>query len=132
MLKDTVRARLDEELIIWMTTVRNDGQPQTSPVWFLLEDDGILVYSKDGTIRNSNVLHNPRVALNLDGDGRGGAVVSIEGKARIDDATPPAYQHQSYLDKYADAIAANGWTPAKFSEDYPVPIRVTIDRVRAW
>ena len=29
--------RLREEQIIWMTTVRSDGQPQSVPVWFFWE-----------------------------------------------------------------------------------------------
>lgn len=27
--------RLRSEQILWLTTVRADGQPQSSPVWFL-------------------------------------------------------------------------------------------------
>lgn len=132
MFNDKVTARLDREPVIWMTTVRSDGQPQTSVVWFLLEDDEILVYSKDGTIRNRNVETNPKVALNLDGDGRGGAVVTIEGTSRIDSAAPAAKDHPAYLGKYKGMIEDNGWTPEIFSRDYPTPIRIEVERVRAW
>jgi PPOX class probable F420-dependent enzyme len=132
MFKDNVRARLEQEVAIWMTTVRSDGQPQTSVVWFLLEGDEILVYSKDGTIRNRNVVDNPKVSLNLDGNGRGGAVVTMEGTSRIDTDTPAPKDHAAYLDKYHSLIAANGWTPEEFGRKYPVPIRVRINRVRAW
>jgi len=27
--------RLDTELMAWVTTVNPDGQPQSSPIWFL-------------------------------------------------------------------------------------------------
>jgi PPOX class probable F420-dependent enzyme len=132
MFNDKVKARLDQETVIWMTTVRSDGQPQTSVVWFLLEGDEILVYSKAGTIRNRNVVDNPKVSLNLDGNSRGGAVVTMEGTARVDPDTPAGNDHPVYLEKYQSLIESNGWTPEIFSRDYPVPIRVTINRVRVW
>ncbi len=115
-----------------MTTVRSDGQPQTSLIWFLLEGDEILMYSKDGTIRNRNVVVNPKVALNLDGNGRGGAVVTIEGTAHIDGDAPSADRHEAYVAKYKSFMDRNGWSPENFASRYPVAIRTTIDKMRAW
>lgn len=132
MQNEKVRERLANEPVIWMTTVRADGQPQTSVIWFLLEGDEILMYSKDGTIRNRNVLVSPMVALNLDGNGRGGAVVTIEGTARIDDEAPSADKHEAYVAKYKSFMDRNGWTPEDFAGRYPVAIRTTIDKLRAW
>ena len=83
-------ARLTDEKIIWLTTVRRNGQPQTSPVWFLFQDGEFLIYSLPGTARTANLEANPLVSLHLDGNGEGGDIVSIEGKARIDPAAPPS------------------------------------------
>jgi PPOX class probable F420-dependent enzyme len=132
MFNEKARARLEREPVIWMTTVRSDGQPQTSVVWFLLEDDEILVYSKDGTIRNKSVVANPRVSLNLDGDGEGSSIVTMEGTARLDSATPAPQDNPAYLEKYLSRIEQNGWTPEVFGRDYPVPIRIKVDKVRSW
>lgn len=132
MLSDAARARLESEIVIWFTSVRGDGQPQTSVVWFLFDGDEILVYSKAGTIRNTNVANHPRVALNLDGNGRGGAVVTMEGTARIDEHAPAPKDNAAYLEKYGKLIESYRWTPESFGRDYPVPIRVAIDRVRSF
>ncbi len=35
-------SRLREEMIIWLTTVRSDGQPQSVPVWFLWDGEQVL------------------------------------------------------------------------------------------
>ena len=75
--KPEARDRLDTDAIAWLTTVRPNGQPQTSPVWFLRRDNEILIYSLPDTARASNISTNPRVALNLDGNGQGGAIVTV-------------------------------------------------------
>ncbi len=125
-------ARLDSELIIWLTTVRPNGQPQSSAVWFLLEDGEFLVYSKPDVAKLTNIETNPRVALNLDGNGVGGDIVTIEGRARIVPDQAPAHEVPAFVAKYAERIERNGWTPASFAADYSVPIRIEPTRSRAW
>jgi PPOX class probable F420-dependent enzyme len=124
--------RLDAEPIIWLTTVRPNGQPQTSPVWFLRRDNELLIYSLPNTARVSNIQANPRVALNLDGNGEGGAIVTLEGVAEIDASVLPASAIPEYVSKYEAFMARNGWTPEVFANRYSTPIRVTLTRGRAW
>ena len=125
-------ARLAEERIIWLTTVTSAGQPQTSPVWFLYADGEFLVYSLPGTARTRNLAANPRVSLHLDGNGRGGDIVSIEAEARVDPGTAPSTEVAPYQERYASWIADHGWTPESFARDYPVALRIRPTRVRAW
>jgi PPOX class probable F420-dependent enzyme len=124
--------RLAEEMVAWLTTVRPDGRPQTSPVWFLYRDGEFLVFSKAGTARTVNIAANPRVSLNLDGNGLGGDIVVVEGEARIDRDVLPADRIPDYVEKYAGFIARNGWTPESFAADYPIPIRIRPTRFRVW
>ena len=125
--------RLRDELVLWLTTVAPDGQPQASPVWFLWVDAEILLFSRANTPRPRNIRSNPRVAVTFDSDGDGGDVVSMEGEARIvrekaaADDVPPAY-----VEKYAAKVAAYGWTMASMLVDYPVEIRIRPTRLRAW
>ena len=126
------RDRLATEPIIWLTTVRANGQPQTSPVWFLPAGDELVIYSLPDTARVANIEANPRVALNLDGNGQGGAIVTVEGLARIDKEYPSADEVPAYVEKYRSFMARNGWTPEVFAARYSVPIRVSLTRSRAW
>lgn len=126
------RDRLAGEAIIWLTTVRGNGQPQTSPVWFLPMDDELIVYSLPDTARVANIATNPKVALNLDGNGQGGAIVTLEGIARIDLDYPRADEVADYVEKYRDFMARNGWTPDVFASRYSTPIRIALTRSRAW
>jgi PPOX class probable F420-dependent enzyme len=114
--------------VAWLTTVRPNGQPQSSPVWFVVDDDEFLIYSLPDTARTANLTANPRVSLNLDSNA-GSDVVVVEGMARIVDG-PRSTDHVEYQDKYRDGIPRIGHTPESFADRYSVPIRVTPTRWR--
>jgi PPOX class probable F420-dependent enzyme len=125
--------RLERELILWLTTVTAEGQPQASPVWFLWTDGEILLYSRADTPRLANVQANPRVAATFDGDGEGGDVVSIEGEARVArERATLADVPLAYIEKHATKLAAYGWTMESMLVDYPIEIRIRPTRVRTW
>jgi PPOX class probable F420-dependent enzyme len=122
--------RLREERIAWLTTVSPRGMPQPVPVWFLWDGDAsVLLYSQPDTPKLRNIAENPRVSLHLDGNGRGGDIVVCVGKARITD-DPSADQVEEYVEKYAEPIERNRWTPASFAADYSVPLRIDVSRIR--
>jgi PPOX class probable F420-dependent enzyme len=124
--------RLRDEVIAWLVTVRPDGQPQPTPVWFLWQDSDILMYSKPNTPKLRNLEVNPRVALHLEGNGKGGDVVVLEGVAETDPSVPQATAVPEYLAKYRERIAELGWTPESFAADYAVPLRIRPLRARVW
>jgi PPOX class probable F420-dependent enzyme len=122
--------RLHEEKLGWLTTVDSAGTPQPIPVWFLWDGaDSILVYSRPDTPKLRAIDRNPRVSLNLDGNGTGGDIVVALGTAAVSD-DPPAHELPEYVEKYGPLISRNGWTPESFAADYSVPIRVRVSRVR--
>ena len=124
--------RLRRERIAWLTTVRADGQAQSSPVWFLWDGRTFLLYSQPGAQKVRNLSANPRVALHLDDDGTGGDVVTVEGTASIEPGSPRADRVEGYLAKYQSAIEALGYEPGPFARTYSTAIRVRPTRVRAW
>jgi PPOX class probable F420-dependent enzyme len=123
---------LQEEEIAWLTTVRHDGQPQSVPVWFLWEGETFLIYSQPDRQKLRNIHQNPRVALNLNSNPRGGDIVRIEGTAGIVEDTPPADEVPEYVQKYQAAIARIGFDPPGFAQAYSVPFRVTATRWQVW
>lgn len=124
--------RLDAERIIWLTTVRADGTPQSSPVWFLWDGTEFLIYSQPGRQKLRNIEGNGRAAVNLNSNHGGGDIVTMSGTARIDPAAPKAKDHPEYSTKYAPALAESRWDPGKFSADYSVAVRVRPESARVW
>lgn len=122
--------RLENELIGWLTTTNPEGQPQSSPIWFLWVADEVLIYSGKRAPRNGNVADRPRVAFNLNTDAVGGDVATMEGEARIDPAFAPAHQNPAYIAKYQALLGEYGWTAEYFAVEYPVPILIRPTRWR--
>jgi PPOX class probable F420-dependent enzyme len=125
--------RLASTHLAWLTTVRRDGQPQSSYVWFHFDGTDILVASQPGTAKLRNIRANPKVSFHLDGDGQGGGVLSIEGAADVIDDEPPPERLAAYLAKYDEVIRTRlQTTPDVLRRDFSATIRITPSRVRAW
>jgi PPOX class probable F420-dependent enzyme len=130
---DRVRTRLRDERVVWLTTVGADGTPQPNPVWFLWEDPAtVLVYNRRDAFRLAHIARRPRVALNFDGDGTGSDIVVLTGSARVVDDRPGPDSHPAYLAKYDAAMRRVSGSIATFAADYPVPMEITVERVRGF
>ena len=122
--------RLQDEIVVWMTTVKPSGAPLPSPVWFLWDGtDSLLIYSRDSR-RIRNLSANPNVTFNFDGNGHGGDIVVLSGTAVIAESEPSADANPAYLEKYAGNIARLGKTPEAFAAEYSVPLRATLTGLR--
>ena len=123
--------RLESERAGWLTTVADDGTPQSSPVWFIWDEGEMYLYSRKSP-RVSNIRDNPRVSFNLDGNRLGGKVIVFEGTAVIDEQAPSVDQNEQYLEKYGPVMEERDWSPEWFAENYPVFIRIQPTRFRYW
>lgn len=73
-----IEARLGREMTIWISTVRRDGRPHLTPVWFIFLEEKIFIAIGVDTQKFANLRQNQQVALALpDAD----SVVIIEGEA---------------------------------------------------
>lgn len=125
-----VQQRLEEEQIIWLTSVGSDGTPQPRPVWFLWDGQTLLIYSRPNTAKLRHIAANPYVALHFDGDGKGGDIVVLTGEAVITAGASPADQNQKYVEKYSQGIERINHSPSQFAQNYSVAIRVRPKRLR--
>ena len=124
--------RLRSDQVAWLTTVRADGQAQSTPVWFLWDGETFLLYSQPGAQKVRNVSANPKVSLHLGDDGAGGDVVTFEGAASLEPESPRADRVEAYMAKYQTAIEHLGYEPGPFARTYSTAIRVRPTRVRVW
>jgi PPOX class probable F420-dependent enzyme len=125
-----VLRRLQEDYIIWLTSVGSDGTPQPRPVWFIWEGESFLIYSEPSAQKLKHVARNPKVALHFNSDAEGGDIVVFIGEAQIVEHASPPDTVAMYLDKYRQGIADIGMSIPEFAQTFSAALRVTPSRVR--
>jgi PPOX class probable F420-dependent enzyme len=128
-----VRQHLENEYIIWLTTVDSNLAPQPRPVWFIWEADSFLIFSQAKAHKVAHIKKNPKVALHFNTDETGDQhVIVFVGEASLEPNSPPAHQNPAYFEKYKDGIAGLDMTPEEFSREYSTSIRIKPAEVRGW
>jgi len=127
-----VRKRLEQEPVIWLTTIDAKNSPQPRPVWFHWDGETLLIFSQAEAAKIRHIQRNPRVALNLNSTPDGGDVVVLLGEASIVVGQVSLERLKDYLRKYREGIKDIGMTPESFQADYHVPILVKPKALRGF
>ncbi len=128
-----VKQHLEDQYVIWLTTVDSRFTPQPRPVWFVWENDSFLIFSQAKAHKVKHITKHPRVALHFNTDETGDRhVIVFTGEASIDRNSPSAYEVPAYFEKYEEGIAALEMTPEGFSREYSIAIRIHPTEVRGW
>jgi PPOX class probable F420-dependent enzyme len=126
----TIKRRLRQEQVIWLTTVDSRGTPQPRPVWFHWDGQTVLIFSQPTAAKVRHIAHNTRVALNFNTDADGGDVGVLIGEAQVAQAPIPRERIKAYLRKYREGIKGIDMTPESLQEAYRVALLVTPQSVR--
>jgi PPOX class probable F420-dependent enzyme len=127
-----IERQLNDEVVIWLTTVGKSGTPQPNPVWFGWNGEEILIFSEPGKAKLHNVASRPRVSLNFNATHTGGAVGVITGEAVLDGKPATDEELAAYNAKYNDGITGLNLTADDFHRAYSVLIRIRPDRLRGF
>lgn len=120
---ERVTRHLEDDRIVWLTTVDANARPNPSPVWFLWDGETVLIYSQPNTTKIRAIEANRRVTLNFNSNDNGGDVVILSGDAWVDAEAPPASEIPAYIEKYTAGLQGISMTPNDFAEAYSVAIR---------
>lgn len=123
--------RLQTEKIAWFTTVRADGMPLPTPVWFWWDGATCLIWSQPDALKLRNLARNPAAALHFNTDATGELFVILTGEAAVDSQPAPPADRQGFLAKYYDDIRFIGFTPERLDAEFSILIRFQPSRVRA-
>jgi PPOX class probable F420-dependent enzyme len=122
--------RLQKAYYVWFTTVRDDGMPQPTPVWFLWENGTFLIYTMPDSQKMRNVKANPLVALSYSESADAADYLVIMGEAKVERNVLPPSQNAAYMQKYTQGIADINMTASSFDKTFSTAIRVIPTRVR--
>ncbi|WP_367324928.1 PPOX class F420-dependent oxidoreductase [Streptomyces sp. HUAS ZL42] len=114
-----------------LSTVRADGSPHVTPIWFLLAGDEVVFNTGKESVKGRNLARDGRVAVCVDDDRPPYDYVVLRGRARIS-------EELDEIRHWATLIAARYMgeeRAAEFGARNGVPgellVRVTIEKVLA-
>ncbi|KAB1145287.1 PPOX class F420-dependent oxidoreductase [Streptomyces luteolifulvus] len=114
-----------------LSTVRADGSPHVTPVWFVLDGDDVVFNTSRTSVKGRNLARDGRVALCVDDDRPPFGFVVIQGRARIsEDLEELRYWATRIGARYmgeeqAEAFGVRNGVPGELL------VRVPIDKVLA-
>lgn len=125
---------LKKEYFVWLTTVDSNAAPQPRPVWFILKDDTLLMYSQPGAFKLKHIINNPKVSLHFNTpDPKGESdVIVFSGIAKIDTRAEAVNKNSLYMRKYRIGIKELGSTPQQFTQAYSTAVRIKLTSLRGW
>lgn len=98
---ESLTERLRTDRNVWLCTLRRDGSPHVTPVWFVHLRDRWWISVQAGSVKARNISTDPRVSLALeDGD----APVVAEGRALVHTEAFPEDVVAAFHDKYGYEI----------------------------
>jgi PPOX class probable F420-dependent enzyme len=128
-----VAKRLREDVVIWLTTISQNGVPAPNPVWFLWDGiSTVSVFSQPSAAKLRHLQSHSKISLNFDGNGQGGDIIVLSGLAAYDPGAPAADEIPEYLSKYGEHIGGINLTPAGFAEAYSQPITIKLTKLRGF
>ena len=68
-----------------LATVRADGRPHVTPVWFLLDGDDIVFTTSKESVKGRNLRRDGRVALSVDDEEPPFSFAMVEGTVRVEE-----------------------------------------------
>ena len=89
--------RLQNEPIVWLATVRPDGRPHLTPIWFCWVRDHFWICTNASAVKTRNISANHRVSVSLQS---GTAPIVAEGHATIHQRPYPADVSAAFLTKF--------------------------------
>ena len=129
---DRIRRFLEEEPVVWLSTVRPDGDPHLVPIWFWWDGEALLVFSKPNAQKVRNLRVNRSVMLALGDADDDFDVGMVEGEAELLDAPARVEWLAGHLEKYEDRMAAIGLSGEEFAATYSQVIRIRPVRFLTW
>jgi PPOX class probable F420-dependent enzyme len=113
-------------------SIRPDGTPHVSPVWYQWEDGKIIVVSGDSAVKTRNVRKNPKVAISVATDEWPYQYVILEGDATIDSENLRETV-RSIFSRYEGAERGEQDANELIESDQAlVAIVISVNRVMSW
>ena len=127
-LSEKAHAYLQEKRFAVLATLNEDGTPQLTTMWYLLEDDGtILMNTKVGRAKERNMRRDPRISVCVED---GYIYVTLSGKVEMIDDLEIAQRDIFRLSsRYHGEEKAKRQMENQFSKEQRVTLRLKPEHI---
>ncbi|TMD53679.1 MAG: PPOX class F420-dependent oxidoreductase [Chloroflexi bacterium] len=127
-LSEKAHAYLQEKRFAVLATLNEDGTPQLTTMWYLLEDDGtILMNTKVGRAKERNMRRDPRISVCVED---GYIYVTLSGKVEMIDDPEIAQRDIFRLSsRYHGEEKAKRQMENQFSKEQRVTLRLKPEHI---
>jgi PPOX class probable F420-dependent enzyme len=129
---DAIQRFLLAKSVAVLATIQASGAPLATPMWFVHDDQSIIMISEKGLQKVTNLRRDPRACVTVEGEVNGEtAGVIVQGQIRFLDAATERAPHVDALHaKYHGALAGRWGGRAMLSDR--VMFCLEAYRVNAW
>src|SRR5262245_56773550 len=120
-----------------IATIKADGAPHVTPIWFICEADTVLVTPRAESTWLEHIRRDPRVALTIDDQNPGYRKVTVEGVAELrhdlgaDDAWRDLYRR--IAKRYVSAEGAEAYIQNTIDQPRAlIAVPLAASKVRTW
>ena len=107
-------------------TLKKDGSPHVTPIWYLLEDGRLFVNTTTSRVKYHNIRRDPRVSFLVDD---GYPYVMIEGRARIAEERDGKKDIETLAIRYTGEEAGRKAARERYWKDQRVSIEIIPEKI---
>ena len=107
-------------------TVRKDGSPHVTPIWFMVDGGRIIVNTTTTRVKYRNIRRDPRVSFLVDD---GYPYVMIMGKARVADERDPKLDIETLAIRYTGEERGRKAARERYWKEDRVSIEIVPEKI---
>ena len=118
---DAYRSILESTTLGHLATLDAQGRPQVNPVWFLWEDERILLSVKADTVKYRNLRRDPRLAISFADAANPSHYVKVRGEVEAFEL----YRDLTFVNRLARKYTGRDMDPREHGKErYKLTVRV--------
>ncbi len=111
-----------------IATIRKDGSPHVTPIWYMLDDGKLIVNTTTDRVKYRNIKRDPRVSFLVDD---GYPYIMIQGKARIATERDPLKDIETLAIRYTGEEKGRKAARDRYWKQPRVSVEIVPERVVA-
>lgn len=129
-LSEKARAFLNEKRFAVLATINRDGSIQQTTMWYVLDEDTILMNTKAGRLKERNIRRDSRISICIEDGYR---YLTISGTVEmIDDPEIAQRDIHRLSTRYHGEEKATQQMAATFSKEQRVTLRLKCERIQEY